>query len=218
MKLKNRKYSVTFLIDKSNDWINKYLKKSFLKDYKFNFKISKNFKKIKNQDIVFILNYTKILPKSFLIQNRLNLVVHASNLPKGKGFAPIQWQILNNKKNILLCLIEAVERVDSGSIIEKKSIKFKGHELNGEIRHIQGNETIKIIKKFLNKYPKFKRKKQSGKSTFFRKRKPEDSELNINKSLKKNFNLLRIVDNEKYPAFFNYKKKKYIIKIIKSNN
>ena len=218
MKLKNRKYNVTFLIDKSNDWINKYLKKSFLKNYKFNFKISKNFKKIKNQDIVFILNYTKILPKSFLIQNRLNLVVHASNLPKGKGFAPIQWQILNNKKNILLCLIEAVERVDSGSIIEKKSIKFKGYELNGEIRHIQGNETIKIIKKFLNKYPKFKRKKQSGKSTFFRKRKPEDSELNINKSLKKNFNLLRIVDNEKYPAFFYYKKKKYIIKIIKSNN
>ncbi len=218
MKLKNRKYNVTFLIDKSNDWINKYLKKSFLNNYKFNFKISKNFKKIKNQDIVFILNYTKILPKSFLIQNRLNLVVHASNLPKGKGFAPIQWQILNNKKNILLCLIEAVERVDSGSIIEKKSIKFKGYELNGEIRHIQGNETIKIIKKFLNKYPKFKRKKQSGKSTFFRKRKPEDSELNINKSLKKNFNLLRIVDNEKYPAFFYYKKKKYIIKIIKSNN
>ncbi len=218
MKLKNRKYNVTFLIDKSNDWINKYLKKSFLKNYKFNFKISKNFKKIKNQDIVFILNYTKILPKSFLIQNHLNLVVHASNLPKGKGFAPIQWQILNNKKNILLCLIEAVERVDSGSIIEKKSIKFKGYELNGEIRHIQGNETIKIIKKFLNKYPKFKRKKQSGKSTFFRKRKPEDSELNINKSLKKNFNLLRIVDNEKYPAFFYYKKKKYIIKIIKSNN
>ena len=111
-----------------------------------------------------------------------------------------------------------MERVDSGSIIEKKSIKFKGYELNGEIRHIQENEKIKIIKKFLNKYPKFKRKKQSGKSTFFRKRKPEDSELNINKSLKKNFNLLRIVDNEKYPAFFYYKKKKYIIKIIKSNN
>ena len=218
MKLKNRKYKITFLLDKKNDWINNYVKKNFINNNKFNFKISKNFRKIKNQDIVFILNFTKILPKSFLIKNQLNLVVHASNLPKGKGFAPIQWQILNNKNKIPICLIEADEKFDSGSIIEKNYIKFEGHELNDEIRHIQGNETVKIIKKFLNKYPKFKKKKQVGSSTFFKKRNSDDSKLSLNKNLKESFNLLRIVDNEKYPAFFIYKKKKYIIKIIKSIN
>ena len=67
------------------------------KSRRYLFKIESNFKKIKNQNIVFILNYTKILPKSFLLKNNLNLVVHTSELPKGKGFAPLQWQILENK-------------------------------------------------------------------------------------------------------------------------
>ncbi len=218
MKLKSKKYKITFLLDKDNDWIHTYIKKNFIKNKKFNFKISKNFNKVNNQDVVFILNYTKILPKTFLVKNYLNLVVHASNLPKGKGFAPIQWQILKNKNKIPICLLEAAKKFDSGSIIKKKYIYFKGHELNDEIRNVQGNETTKIIKEFLKKFPIFRRKKQKGNSTFFRKRGPNDSELNINKNLKKNFNLLRIADNDKYPAFFRYKKKKYIIKIFKSNN
>ena len=41
----------------------------------------------------------------------------------------------------------------------------------------------------------------------------EGSELDINKSIKSQFNMLRVVDNERYPAFFSHKKKKYIIKI-----
>ena len=41
-------------------------------------------KKLKPKYCFFILNYTKILPKSFLLKNNLNLVVHTSDL-KGKG-------------------------------------------------------------------------------------------------------------------------------------
>ena len=58
---------------------------------------------------------------------------------------------------------------------------------------------------------------QKGKITNYRRRKPTDSKLNINKSLKEQFNLLRIVDNKKYPAYFEYKDQKYILKIFKSN-
>ena len=42
--------------------------------------------------------------------------------------------------------------------------------------------------------------------------------IDLNKNLKSQFNLLRICDNEKYPAFFNYKNKKYILKIFKENS
>ncbi len=212
------KFNITFLLDKKNDWIESYIKKKFLKKSKnYVFKISKNYKKIKKQNVVFILNYTKILPKKFLKQNYLNLVVHGSDLPKGKGFAPIQWQILKNKNKIVFSLIEAVERVDSGSIIQKSNLIFKGHELNDEIRKMQALSTINIIKSFLKKYPKFKKNRQLGKSSYFKRRNERDSKLNINKSIKSNFNLLRVVDNDKYPAFFEYKKKKYIIKIFKEN-
>ena len=59
------RYKITFLIDKNNDWIEKKIKNLFKNNNKYFFKIEKNFKKIIKQDIVFILNYTKILPKSF---------------------------------------------------------------------------------------------------------------------------------------------------------
>jgi len=209
-----KKIKITFLLDENNNWIENFIRSKFKnKNKKFIFKISKNFKKVNKQDLVFILNYTKILPTQFLKKNHLNLVVHESGLPKGKGFAPVQWQILNNKKKIPVCLIEAVQKFDSGDIFEKTFFKLKGDELNAEIREKQANAAIAIIKKFLSKFPKIKRRSQVGKSTYFKRRYPKDSELNINKSLKNNFNLLRIADNEKYPAFFTYKKKKYFIKI-----
>ena len=93
-----------------------------------------------------------------------------------------------------------------------------GTELSDEIRHIQGLQIIKTIKKFLIKYPNVKSKKQFGKSNFNKKRKPADSKLNVNKTIRQQFNHLRINDNNLYPSFFFLKGKKYIIKIFKSKN
>ena len=67
----------------------------------------------------------------------------------------------------------------------------------------------------MKKFPKVKYKKQKGKTSYFKKRTPKDSRLNINGSIKSQFNLLRICDNENYPAYFVFKKKKYILKIFK---
>ena len=61
-----KKIKISFLLDKNNDWIKKYLIQTFRKNNKkYSFKIENNYKKIDKQNIVFILNYTKILPKSF---------------------------------------------------------------------------------------------------------------------------------------------------------
>lgn len=78
---------------------------------------------------------------------------------------------------------------------------------------MQAQAYLKIIKKFLIKYPNIKSRPQKGRSNFNLRRRSEDSEININKSIKSQFNLLRICDNEFYPAFFKYKKNKYILKI-----
>ena len=49
----------------------------------------------------------------------------------------------------------------------------------------------------------------------YRKRTPNDSELDINQSIKTQFNLLRVSDNKNYPTFFKMYGKKYILKISK---
>ncbi len=210
------RYKVAFLLDKKNNWFEKYLRNyKFKLKNKYRFFISKNYKSIKNKEIVFILSFMKILPASFLKRNKLNLVVHSSNLPKDRGFAPLTYQVLRNQNKFYTSLIEADKKVDSGKIFFKNKFKLNGTELNNEIRFKQSEEILKIIKKFLIEYPKVKSYNQMGKATYNKRRVPSDSELNIYKNIKSQFNLLRVNDNEKYPSFFKYKGKKYILKIFK---
>jgi methionyl-tRNA formyltransferase len=214
------KLKVAFLIDKNNNWIENriYNFQKSLKKSKFFSKVFKDYRRINNYDLVFILNFTKILNNNFLKKNKLNLVIHSSNLPEGKGFAPMQWQILKNKKYIYNSLIEAVKKVDSGKVYLKEKMFFKGNELYDDLREIQSESTIQLIKKFLKKYPNITPKKQLGKSTYFKKRNIVDSELNISKNIKSLFPLMRIANNNKWPLFFKYKNIKYILKIYKDEN
>ena len=57
--------------------------------------------------------------------------------------------------------------------------------------------------------------KQTGSGSFYPKRTGKDSELDVNKSIAEQFDLLRVVDNEKYPAFFNFRGRKYVLRIYK---
>ena len=210
-----KKVKVLFLLDRKNDWIKKYLKKfNFCFYKKYNFYIDYKLD-IKNKyELVFILNYTKILKIKNLTKS-LNLVVHSSKLPKDKGFAPMQNQILRGNNTIHFTLFEATEKVDSGDVFFRSKVKVKGHELNEELRKIQALKTLELINRFLKKYPNVKKSKQKGMSSFNNRRKKVDSRIDINKSIKQQFNLLRICDNDKYPAYFKYKKKIFIIKIFK---
>lgn len=210
------KKNVTFLLDPANLWMEDVLKNyNFKQKNRYNFKITKNSKSVKNQDIVFPICYTRILPNNFLNINKLVLIVHPSKLPQNKGFAATQHEILKNKNKIFVTMIKAEKKPDNGPICLQDYFNLNGTELISEIRRKQSTTYLRIIKFFLNKYPKVSFRKQKGKENFIKRRTPKDSELNINKSIKDQFNHLRINDNDLYPSFFYYKKTKYLLKIFK---
>ena len=168
-------------------------------------------------ETIFILSYFRMIPKEFLSQHRHNLVVHESALPGGSGWAPLFWQILEGKNQIPVVLFEANERIDAGDIYLKSLLCFKGHELYEEIRQDQALKTISLCQKFLSCHGKSRPQRQRGKRTFYRKRSPADSELDIRKSIQSQFDLLRVVNNEEFPAYFFYRGKKYTLKIFKES-
>ncbi len=172
-------------------------------------------KLVKKGWINFMLGCIKIMPEECLSKNEHNLVVHESELPQGKGFAPMTWQILEGKNEIPICLIEATKDVDAGKIWLKDLIKLDGTELNLEWRNIQGIKSVELCLQFVNNYQNLHSVEQIGEHSFYSKRRPDNSELDINISLKKQLNLLRVVDNDDYPAFFYVEGQKYILKIDK---
>ncbi|MDR2438720.1 MAG: hypothetical protein LBE12_05035 [Planctomycetaceae bacterium] len=173
---------------------------------------------LREGDICFILGFGKILKKEHLSKHKHNIVVHSSNLPQGKGMSPLTWQILEDKNTIPDTLFEAIESLDAGKIYIQDCVIFEGHELINELRYVMGQKDFDMCIEFINRYPEIIEtgKEQIGESSYYSRRTADDSELDINKSIKEQFNLLRVVDNENYPAFFNYKGHKYILKIYKT--
>ena len=50
----------------------------------------------------------KIIEKEFLSKHKHNIAVHESSLPKGRGWAPLFWQILEGKNTMPIVLFEAL--------------------------------------------------------------------------------------------------------------
>ena len=167
-------------------------------------------------DILCLLACEKIFKKLDL--NRHNLVVHESDLPKGKGWSPLTWQVLEGKNKIPVTLFEAAKALDAGPLYAKEYIELIGNELLPEIKHEQGKATQKLILDFVERYPQVKSQEQEGEETFYPRRTYKDSELDPNKTLAEQFDLLRVCDNERYPAHFTFRNQKFIIKIFKQDD
>ncbi|WP_338791420.1 formyltransferase family protein [Bernardetia sp. Wsw4-3y2] len=208
---------IQLLVDNIGSWIIPYAKKlqSLLLELNHNVELIHSHEDIQKGDVLVLLSCEQILKNLNL--NTHNLVIHESALPQGKGWSPLTWQVLEGKSQIPITLFEATQKVDAGLIYEQDSISLNGTELVEELRVFQGEKTIELVIKFITNYPNNSKKKQEGLESFYPKRSPKDSELNIYKTIDEQFNLLRVCDNEKYPAFFYKNGVKYYIKINKAN-
>lgn len=166
-------------------------------------------------DFCFYLSCGQIVHTKTLSQFRHNLVVHESDLPRGKGWSPLTWQILEGKKRIPATLFEAVEQVDSGVIYAQEWMEFEGYELVGELREKQAKATVDLCKRFVDEYPQIagKAHEQAGDESFYARRREVDSELDPLQSIKSQFDLFRVVDNQRYPAFFYLNGQRYFMRI-----
>lgn len=155
-------------------------------------------------DMCFYLSFSRVVSTEVLKKFKNNLVVHESDLPRGKGWSPLTWQILEGKDEITTVLFEASDQVDSGQVYLKSIMKFDGSELVSELRDMQAAATVKLCHKFIDKYPDVRAgaMTQQGDSTFYARRSEMDSQLDPAKSLQEQFNLLRVADNSAYPAYF----------------
>jgi len=170
-------------------------------------------------DVLFLLSFWEVVPANVLRRNTHNVVVHESALPKGRGWSPVAWQVIEGRDEIPMLLIEAETEVDSGPVYLEKTLKLEGSELLSEIRAMQARLTFDLCERFLSFYPQIAAvgRQQDGESSRYRRRFPADSELDPSRPLEQQFDLLRVVDNDRYPAFFWYRGQRYVVKIEKSD-
>ena len=164
-------------------------------------------KKIKPK-YVFFPDWSWIVPDE-IISNVNCICIHESNLPKFRGGSPIQNQIIRGIKNTKSTAFLMNSKLDAGDILLQKNLSLDG-SLDDIFSRIEKNN-YEIITNIIQ--GKFKKQKQSGKPSSYKRRTPKQSELkNLNSSKIYLHNFIRMLSDPYPNAFIKIGKKKIVFK------
>jgi methionyl-tRNA formyltransferase len=167
-------------------------------------------------DMLFLVSCSQIITPAQRQGYRASLVLHASDLPRGRGWSPYVWAVLGGASRITVCLLEAADPVDSGAVWLRREFTLDGSELLPEINARLFDAEIALMTEAVRDFDRITPVPQTGDpGPYMKKRSPADSRLDPERSIAEQFNLLRVVDSERFPAFFDLRGHRYQIRIEK---
>ena len=85
-------------------------------------------------DIIVVVAYGKLLPKEMLDYPKYGCInIHGSVLPKYRGSAPIQWNVLKGDPVAGVSSMYLVEEMDAGDVIDVRKTEVGEDETAGEL-------------------------------------------------------------------------------------
>ena len=163
-------------------------------------------------DLLFLISFHKILKQRDVANYCHSLLLHASDLPDGRGWSPYIWRLVEGKNTVTVSILEVSFPVDSGRILEKLVINIPETALCSEINQLVFSAELSLIENAISAYPDllfYKQRKVSNNDKIWPRRTVQDSEIDPNKSIAEQFNLLRVCDPKRYPAFFYHKGRRF---------
>jgi methionyl-tRNA formyltransferase len=168
-------------------------------------------------DVLFLVSCGQIIREAERARYRAALVLHASDLPSGRGWSPHIWSVVNGASTITLCMLEAQDPVDSGPVWLRTRIELGGHELLAEINQKLFAAELSLMSTAVERFDRMQPVPQQGDpGEYMPRRTPDDSRLDPEKTIAEQFDLLRVVDNDRYPAFFDHRGHRYVVRIEKA--
>lgn len=167
-------------------------------------------------DFLFLIACHQLVKKDVRDRFDFTLVAHGSRLPLGRGWSPIVWQVLEGENELPLTLLNAEGGVDTGDIWHSATIGLDGTELSDEINAAVARETVGLMSWALANCRTTTPRPQEGEPTLYPRRTPADSEVRPEQSIAEIFDLLRVSDPDRYPAFFEIRGQRYILRVEKA--
>jgi methionyl-tRNA formyltransferase len=167
--------------------------------------------------ILFMISCSEIISATVRAAYRASLVLHASDLPHGRGWSPHIWQIVGGAETITLSLLEAEDAVDRGRIWHQVTFPVPKHALWDEINELLFSAETRLIdiavKEFETVIPV--PQNQNVEPTYFPRRKPSDSKIDPQRSIESQFDIIRVCDPTRFPAYLELRGHKYKIVLTK---
>lgn len=159
-------------------------------------------------DYIMSFGYRKMIANSVMNVARVAaLGTHFSPLPRYRGFAPLNWLLINGESETAVNLFYLEDEVDAGDIVDREWIKI---DYKDDINSLFEKCLVGFRDLMNRAIPKLesgniKVTKQDGsKATYTCARNPEDGLINWNWSSTKIYNFVR-AQTYPYPGAYSYK-------------
>ena len=176
-------------------------------------RICRDWRELTDGDVLFLVSCHQIISASVRALFKHTLVLHASALPAGRGMSPHIWQILAGCQHLTLTLLEAEDALDTGRIWHQLDVPIPDTAVCAEINTLIFDAEIALMDWALAHRDTVVPREQIGESSLYRKRVPADSRIDPLRPLADSFDLLRVADPDRYPAFFEHRGRTYRLRI-----
>ncbi|MBL9066189.1 MAG: hypothetical protein JNN10_07840 [Sphingopyxis sp.] len=167
-------------------------------------------------DILFAISCSDILRphhRSLFLQS---LIIHASDLPCRRGWSPHIWAILEGETRITVSLLTADDPVDSGLIFHQESFHVTKADTLEQINAKLFEAEILLMDWAVVNINSAVPRQQAGEPTYCRRRTPDDSRLDPEQSIAAQFDILRLADSKRFPAFFDLHGHRYALALTRT--
>jgi methionyl-tRNA formyltransferase len=143
---------------------------------------------------IFFPHWSYIIPRDVYEQFTC-VVFHMTDLPYGRGGSPLQNLILRGHEKTKISALKVEEGIDTGGIYLKRNLSLSGTA--EEIYLRSGEIMYEMICEIVNK--KLQPVSQSGEVVVFKRRKPEESNIEGIQTREALYDFIRMLDAEGYP-------------------
>lgn len=149
---------------------------------------------------IFFLHWNWLVPEQ-VWKNFECVCFHMTDVPYGRGGSPLQNLIVRGHTSTKLTALRMVEEMDAGPVYIKKDMSLTGTA--ADIYKRAGELSFDIINWMIEAQPQ--PTPQQGTPTIFKRRKPAQSELPMDGSIREIYDHIRMLDAPTYPpAFIEY--------------
>lgn len=168
-----------------------------------------------NPDIIIVMGWRTMIPEKIRLIPQYGMVgAHESLLPQYRGFAPINWTVINGEKETGVTLFHLEKGVDSGDIIDQQIIKIGPRDTAWDIYKKTKELSVRMLENYLADFDnknKRRKKQKHNNATYTVARTPDDGLISWDWSSKKIYNLIRGLSSPYPGAFTFYNHQKIII-------
>ena len=148
-----------------------------------------------NLDYIFAVKWRSLIPRRVIDAARSGVIIfHASLLPKYRGFAPVNWPLINDEERTGVTMFYAAEEIDAGDIIDQRERLITDADdaatidawLNATVELMLEENLQRLVEGTA-----VRRQQDHAQATYAIWRSPEDGQIDWTKSARTIFNLIR---------------------------